>query len=155
MLADAWKESSAQSIFKAFSKPQIHPAETCLNNSEMQTESIVSESMMEIVNEVGNSKGLSTSDVDDWLRADDELPTSLQLSDEQILANVVKQSSIADESSNEEDESRDKLTVTNTETAEFFRKCLTWMERQNNLTAIQLIQLRRAMELATRTHRFT
>jgi len=52
--------------------------------------------------------------------ADDELPTSLQLSDEQILANVVEQSSIADENSNEEDESRDKLTVTNTETAELF-----------------------------------
>ena len=55
MLADAWEESSAQSIFKAFSKPQIDPAETRLNNSELQTESIVSESMMEIVNEVGNS----------------------------------------------------------------------------------------------------
>ena len=56
MLADAWEEASAESIFKAFSKLQIHPnAETRLNNSEMQMESIVSESMMEIVNEVGNS----------------------------------------------------------------------------------------------------
>ena len=70
-------------------------AETRLNDSGMQTESIVSEFMMEIVNEAGNSEGLSTSDVNDWLRADDELPTSLQLSDEQILASVVGQSSIS------------------------------------------------------------
>ncbi|XP_068680593.1 jerky protein homolog-like [Montipora foliosa] len=56
MLADAWEEASAESIFKAFSKLQIHPdAETRLNNSEMQMQSVVSESMMEIVNEVGNS----------------------------------------------------------------------------------------------------
>ena len=32
-----------------------------------------------------------------------------------------------------------------------FKKCLTWMERQNNVEAIQLMQLRRMMELATRT----
>ena len=77
MLADAWEEASAESIFKAFSKLQIHPdAETrLLNDSERQTESIVSEPMMKVVNEVGNSEGLSTSDVNDWLRADDELPT--------------------------------------------------------------------------------
>ena len=106
MLADAWEEASAKSIFKAFSKLQIHPdAETCLNDSEMQMESIVSESMMEIVNEVGNSEGLSTSDVNDWLRADDEIPTSLQLSDEQIVASVVGHSSVEDECSDEEDES--------------------------------------------------
>ena len=62
MLADASEEASAESIFKAFSKVQIHPdAETHLNDSEMQTESIVSESMMEIGNEAGNSEGFSTS----------------------------------------------------------------------------------------------
>ena len=50
MLADAWEEASAKSIFKEFSKLQINPdAETrSLNDSEMQTESIVSESIMEI-----------------------------------------------------------------------------------------------------------
>lgn len=50
MLADAWEEASAESIFKEFSKLQINPdAETrSLNDSEMQTESIVSESIMEI-----------------------------------------------------------------------------------------------------------
>ena len=109
MIADAWKEASAESIFKAFSKLLIHPkAETCLNNSEMQTEKIVSESMMKNVNQVGNSEGLSTSDVNDWLRANDDIPTSLQLSDKQILASIVGQSPVEDESSDEEDESRDQ-----------------------------------------------
>ena len=152
MLADAWEEASAQSILKAFNKLQIHPdAETRLNDSEMQTESIVSESMMELVSEVGNSEGLSTSDVNDCLTADDELPTSLQLSDVQILSNVVGLSSVEDESSDEEDESRDEQTVTNNEVVECFKKCLTWMERQNNVEAVQLMQLRKMMELATRT----
>ena len=109
MIADAWKEASAESIFKAFSKLLIYPnAETCLNNSEMQTENIVIESMMENVNQVGNSEGLSTSDVNDRLRANDKLPTSLQLSDKQILASIVGQSPVEDESSDEEDESRDQ-----------------------------------------------
>ena len=61
-------------------------------------------------------------------------------------------SSVEDESSDEEDESRDEQTVTNTEAVECFKKCLTWMERPNNVEAIQLMQLRRMMELATRTH---
>ena len=154
MLAYAWEEASAESIFKAFSKLQIHPnAETHLNDSEMQTESIVSESMMEIVNQVGNSEDLSTSDVNGWLRADDELPSSSQLSEEQMSTSVVRQSSVEDKSSDEEeDESQDEQAVTNTEAVECFKKCLTWMERQNNVEAIQLMQLRRMMELATHTH---
>lgn len=97
----------------------------------MQTESIVSKSMMEIVNEVGNSEGLSTSDVNDWLSIDDELQTSLQLWDEQILVSFVRQSSVKDESGDEEDENRDEHTVTNSEAVECFKKCLIWMERQN------------------------
>ena len=73
------------------------------------------------------------------------------MSDKQFLANIVGQSSVEDESSDEEDESRDEQTVTNTEAVECFKKCLTWMERQNNVEAIQLMQLRRMTELATRT----
>ena len=45
----------------------------------------------------------------------------------------------------------DEQTVTNTEAVECFKKCLTWMERQNNVEAVQLMQLRRMMELATHT----
>ena len=107
--------------------------------------------MMEIVNHIGNSEGLSTSDVNDWLRANNELPTSLQLSDEQILASVVGQSSVEDESSYEGHESGDEQTVTKTEAVECFKKCLTSMEIQNNVEAIQLMQLQSMMELATCT----
>ena len=60
-------------------------------------------------------EGLSAVEVNDWLRANDELPTSSQLSDEQILTCVVGQSSVEDGSSDEEDESRDEQTVTNAE----------------------------------------
>ena len=152
MFADAWEEGSSDSIFKAFRKLRIHPdAEVRSNDSELERENIVNESLMEIANQVGNSEGLSTSDVEDWLNADDELPTSPQLSDEQILASVVGQSSVEDESSDEEDESQDEQTVTNNEAVEYFKMCLTWMERQNNVDAIQLMQLRRMMEFATRT----
>ena len=81
----------------------------------------------------------------------EQLAHQLQLSDEQILASVVRQSSVEDKSSDKEDESQDEQTVTNTEAVECFKKCLTWMERQNNVEAIQLMQLRRMMELATHT----
>ena len=41
MLADAWEEASAESIFKEFSKLQIHPnTEARLNGSEMQMEAL-------------------------------------------------------------------------------------------------------------------
>ena len=56
------------------------------------------------------------------------------------------ESSVEDKSNEEENESRDQQTVTNTEAVECFKKCLTWMERQNNVEAIQLMQLRRMME---------
>lgn len=109
---------------------QIHPdTKVRPNDSELELENIVNESLMEIANQVGNSEGLSTSDVEDWVNADDELPTSLQLSDEQILASVAGQSSV-------EDESQSKETVMNNEAVECFRKCLTWMERQNDVDAI-------------------
>ena len=101
--------------------------------------------MMEIVDQVDNSEGLSTSDVNGWL------PTSSQLSEEQILTSVVGQSSVEDKQSEEEDESGDEQTGKNTEAVECFKNCLTWMERQNNVEAIQLVQLRRMMELVTHT----
>ena len=64
-------------------------------------------------------------DVDDWLNADDELPSSPQLSDEQILASAVGKSSVEDDSRDEEDESQDEQTVTNNEAVEYFKMCLT------------------------------
>ena len=80
-----------------------------------------------------------------------------QLSHEQILESVVGQSSFKDESSNEEEEEegQDEKIVSNSEDVECFKKCLSWMERQSNVDAIQIMQLQRMMELAVRTRSST
>ena len=66
-------------------------------------------------------------------------------------ASVVGQSSFKDESSDdEEDEGQDEKIVSNSEAVACFKKCLSWMERQNNVDAIQIMQLRRMMELSMR-----
>ena len=62
---------------------------------------------------------------------------------------VIGQSSFEDESSgDEEDEGQDQKVVSNSIAVECFEKCLLWMERQNNVQAIQIVQLRRMMELS-------
>ena len=78
------------------------------------------------------------------------------MSDEQILESVAKQSSFKDESSNEEEEEegQDEKIVSNSEAVECFKKCLSWMERQSNVDAIQIMQLRRMMELSVCTRKF-
>ena len=66
--------------------------------------------------------------------------------------NKFEQSSFKDESSHdEEDEGHDEKTVWNSDTIECFKKCLSWMERQNNVDAIQITQLQKMMELSMRT----
>ena len=112
---------------------------------------------MDVLNQVANHESLSSSDVEDWLNVENELPTSPQLSDEQILESVVGQSSFEDESSNEEEEEegQDEKIVSNSEAVECFKKCLSWMERQSNVDAIQIMQLRRMMELSVRTRSST
>ena len=78
------------------------------------------------------------------------------MSDEQILESVVGQSSFEDESSDdEEDEGQDEKIVSNSEAVECFKKCLSWMGRQNNVDAIQIMQLRRMMELSMLTRSST
>ena len=111
---------------------------------------------MDILNSVANLEGLSSSDVEGWLNVENDLPTSPQLSDEQILKGVVGQSSFEDESSDDdEDEGQDEKNVSNSEPVECFKKCLSWMERQNNVDAIQIMQLRRMMELSVSTRSST
>ena len=93
--------------------------------------------MMEVLSRVGNSEGLSSSDVEAWLNAETELPTTPQMSDEQILASVAEQSVEEDEvTSDEEDEGEDENTVSNFEAVECFKKCLSWMEIQNSVDTI-------------------
>jgi len=99
-LADAWKEGHADSTIKAYSKLQIHPVQPSVSKPE--PENISTETIMDVLNQVANREGLSSSDVEDWLNVENELPTLPQLSDEQILESVVRESSFEDESSNEE-----------------------------------------------------
>ena len=76
---------------------------------------------MEVLNRVGNNEGLSSSHVEAWLKTEIELPTTLQKSDEQILANVAEQSVKEDEvTSDEEDAGQDDNNVSNFETVECF-----------------------------------
>ena len=67
----------------------------------------------------------------------------------------IQMSSEDESSNNEEDEGQDEKIVSNSEAVECFKKCLSWMERQNNVDAIQIMQLRRMMELSMRTRSST
>ena len=59
MLADAWEERSADSIFKAYNKLQIHP-NVRTNISEPEPENISTEPIMDILNSFANREGLSS-----------------------------------------------------------------------------------------------
>ena len=67
------------------------------------------------------------------------------MSDEQILESVVGQSSFKDEDS---DNGKDEKIVSNSEAV---KKCLSWMETQNNVDPIQIMQLRRMMGFSMST----
>ena len=53
--------------------------------------------------------------------------------------------------SDEEDEGEDNKLVLTKEAAQCFKKCLSWMESQNDVDAVQLMQLRRMMDFAMRS----
>lgn len=65
MLPDAWEKRCADSIFKAYSKLQIHP-NVWPNVSEPEPENISTEPIMDILNQAANCEDLSSSDVKDW-----------------------------------------------------------------------------------------
>ena len=86
-------------------------------------------------------------DVEDWLNMENELPTSPQMSDEEILAIAVGDSTESESvCSDEEDEGEDEKLVSTKEAAQCFKKCLSWMESQNDIDPVHLIQLRRMMD---------
>ena len=72
------------------------------------------------------------------------------MSDEQILATVTGLPN-ENESSDEEDDSKEEKQVSNSEVPECFKKCLSWMEGQNNVDPVQVMQLRRMMDFAMRS----
>ena len=64
-------------------------------------------------------------DVEDWLNLENELPTSPQMSDEEILATVVRDSTESENvCSDEEDEGEDEKLVSTKEAAQCFKNCL-------------------------------
>ena len=72
------------------------------------------------------------------------------MSDEQILVTVTRHSN-ENESSDEEDDGQEEKQVSNSEAAECFKKCLFWMEGQNNVDPVQLMQLRHMMDFTMRS----
>ena len=86
-------------------------------------------------------------DVEDWLNMENELPTSPQMSDEEILAIAVGDSTESESvCSDEEDEGEDEKLVSTKEAAQCFKKCLSWMESQIDIDPVHLMPLRRMMD---------
>ena len=56
----------------------------------------------------------------------------------QILATVTGHSN-ENESNDEEDDGQEEKQVSNSEAAECFKKCLSWMERQNDVDPVQVM----------------
>ena len=108
--------------------------------------------MLEHVQQLDNEEMPNACDVEDWLNLENELSTSPQMSDEEILATVVG-GSMESESvwSDEEDEGEDEKLESTKEAANCFKKCLSWMESQNDIDPVQLMQLRRMMDFAMRS----
>ena len=71
------------------------------------------------------------------------------MSDEEILATVVGDSTESENGcSDEEDEGEDEKLVSTKEAAQCFKKCLSLMESQNDIDPVQFMQLRRMMDFA-------
>ena len=117
--------------------------------------------MLEHVQQLDNEEMPNARDVEDWLNLENELPTSPQMSDEEIFATegrdrgggTVVGDSTESESvcSDEEDEGEDEKLVSTKEAAQCFKKCLSWMLSQNGIDPVQLMQLRRMMDFAMRS----
>ena len=124
MLYDAWDEASPESICKAYNKLKIHSDNRQANSEPEQqhsAESLVK--MPQHVQEGGNKDSLKAHDLEDWLNLDNALPTTEQMSDEQILATVTRHSN-ENESSDEEDDGTEEKQVSNSEAAECFNPVL-------------------------------
>ena len=77
-------------------------------------------------------------DIEDWLNMENELPTSPQMSEEEILAIAVGDSTGSESvCSDEEDEGEDEKLVSTKEAAQCFK---------NDIDPVHLMQLRRMMD---------
>ena len=80
--------------------------------------------MLQHVQQVGNEVSLNAHDLEDWLNLDNVFPTTEQMTDKQILATVTGHP-IENESSKEEDDSKEEKQVSNSEAAECLKKFLS------------------------------
>ena len=87
--------------------------------------------MLKQVQQLDDEEMPNARDVEDWVNLGNELPTSPQMSDEEILATVVRDLTESESlCSDEEDEGKDEKVVSTKEAAQCFTKCLSWMESQ-------------------------
>ena len=99
--------------------------------------------MLEHVQQLDNEEMPNACNVEDWLNLENELLTLPQMSDEEILATVVRDLTESQSAcSDEEGEGEDEKPVLTEEAAQCFKKCLSWMESQNDIDLLQLMQLR-------------
>ena len=91
----------------------------------------IAESMVEMldhVQQLDDEEMPNARDVEYWLKLENELPNSPQISDEETLATVVEDSTeIESVCNDEEDEGEDVKLVSTKEAAQCFKKCLSWM----------------------------
>ena len=127
MLSDAWYEGSPESTCKAYDKLKIHSDNSESNSQPEFREGNIAESMVEMlehVQQLDNEEMPNAPDVEDWLNLENELPTSPQMSDEEILATVVGDSTESEiVCSDEEDEGEDEKLVSTKEATQCFKKC--------------------------------
>ena len=97
--------------------------------------------MLEHVQQLDNEEMPNACNVEDWLNLENELLTSPQMSDEEILATVVRDLTESQSVCSDE-EGEDEKPVLTEEAAQCFKKCLSWMESQNDIDLLQLMQLR-------------
>ena len=109
--------------------------------------------MLEHVQQLDNEEMPNARDVEGWLNLENELPTSPQMSDEEILAIVVGNSTESESiCSDEEDAGEDEKLLSTKKAAQCSKKCLSWMASQNDIDPVQLnAAIRRMMDFAMRS----
>ena len=83
--------------------------------------------MLEHVQQLDNEEMPNARDVEDWLNLENELPNSPEMSDEEILATVVGDSTESESACSDEENEGEKL-VSPKEEAQCLKKCLSSME---------------------------
>ena len=115
-------------ILCAFKNSKVRRDNSESNSQPEFREDNIAESMVEMlenVQQLDNEGMPNARDVENWLNLENELPTSPQMSDEEMLATVVGDSTESESvCSDEEDEGEDEKLVLTKEAAQCFKKIL-------------------------------